>query len=80
MPAYSILSLHLEHKVHRREIVAERQDIEPVPLFLRARSREAANVICVDFVKPIAMLVERQTDRMWTVLERRVQHVDILVD
>src|SRR5437899_1460647 len=80
LTADHVLATHLELEVHGGQVAAEREDFETDPLLLGARPRRARHAVRVDLRKAIAMLVERVANGVRAVPERRVQHLDVLVD
>src|SRR5207247_7278553 len=71
---------HLELEVHGREVATERENLETDALFLDPRSGRARDAEGVDRVEAVAVLGHRVADRVRAVPERRVEHVDVLVD
>src|SRR5262245_9774640 len=80
LTADRVLTTHFEFEIHRGQIAAEREDLEANPLFLGARPRRARHAVRVDLREAIAVLVERVADGVRAVPERRIQHLDVLVD
>src|SRR5882724_1236808 len=75
-----LAAAHLELEVHGGDVAYAGEDLQPDALVLRSRSRRARNAVGVDFLEAVAVLVERVADRERAVPERRVEHVDVLVD
>src|SRR5262245_64046819 len=71
---------HLELEIHGGQVAAKRQDLQSDSSLLGARAGRPSDAVGVDLVEAVAVLGERVADGVRAVPERRVQHIDVLVD
>src|SRR5688572_24118970 len=80
LAADEVLAAHLEFEIHGGDVATEGEDLETDALLLDAGARRPRHPMRVDLREAVAVLVERVAHGVRALPERRVEHVDVLVD
>src|SRR5262245_13662434 len=75
-----VLAAHLELEVHGGQVTAERDDFEPDPILFDTRPGRPPHAVGGAPRGPVAVRLQRVADGVRAVPERRVQHLDVVVD